>query len=283
MGNESINIHELIFAKHLENNNALEPINFAVDVLTREVVHYLQAGILQSELKNLLEIESELNRYANKMHIFDNSDLQEAYKLGIFKTFITIVESKANESDKVDSLFEIVERNKHFIDIIFILYQRNSITHKELAKSLNISTSGLSNLMNKIEHYDLFYYEYRGKYKYYYANYKTKTFYKQYVDRSINKTYTQSEFFKFLNIFISILNEEIYNTSRINANSILNRICINDDLCRSNDMKISIQNLAKTINEKIETNYSNNLVVSIDVDSDDCYYLPEKRLGVLYV
>ena len=263
MNENKINIKETFLNNSIEGSNIdpyknLSQLNYAVNILSKQLTNYIKLDVMQQELKTLTMIQNDINKCAKKLNIFQEDTLLYAYKMGVLKTFTAILEGQEDANFKrVDNYFNIISSNKNYEKLLTILYTKNSINHGDLAALMNMSKSALTNMLKKVDSIDLFEIERRGKYKYYYAHYRTKEVYRKYFDKKTNKSYTQNEVYDIFNIFIKIILEEIDSNKKINSNIILKRLMqSNEDLAYyRKDFKYSIQNLVKKLNSKLERDY----------------------------
>lgn len=253
----------------------LDDLQSPIDNLTKEVINYLKFGTLQQELSNLLNSNENLRKKAQSINLLENSDTKIAYILGIFKTFMLIVDYKDSEDDQnISQAIQAVKHNKNLYLIIKEIYSNNSITHGELAENVGISKSSLTNTIKRVLKYNLFYVEKQGRFKWYYANPMTRKVYKKYSDEN-GKKYSINDVGDALNIIINIIDDEVKHRKRLNANIILQKTVKNelfDDVPVRKDLKKSIQSLCKNINEKNDNDYSGWIMDNFRIYEDEEVY-----------
>lgn len=244
----------------------IEGLNYITKILSKEITNYIKFGNIQKSLTKVIKLESDLCRRIRQLNIFEDTRLNETYNIAILKTFIAIIENQ--DDDQADNLknelFEI-SQNTNLRKLLSILYQNDGINHGELAERLSISKNALTNMIKKTEKYKLYTTEKNGRYKYYYANNNTRKVYREYLNKTASRVYTPVEVGDIISIVITTINQEIKNSSKLNANSILDRISISNKAIGiefRKDIKHSVQNLTKNINEKTENNYLERFDIS---------------------
>ena len=244
---------------HSDITADLKQLNHSTNILFKALINYIKLGVMQKELKNVLSLQEELKKTVRKTNLFKNSSLYNAYKVGILKTIISITENNdaANNTLELNEYKKMLDQNKHLGELIITIYDKNSITHNDLAESLSMSKSALTNMIHKTEDLNLFSVEKYGRKKYYFANYNTREIYNKIVNDKYEKRYCQSDIDDKINIFITILCEELKNNTKLNYSVLLRRLSANDtdSVNFRKDIKSSIQNLTRTINEKTELYY----------------------------
>ena len=165
-----------IFNKILDTSCNPDDFDFYINTCFDEILQYIKTGILQSNIKKLQEQERAIKKVAQKIELFEHDKLITPYQIGVLKSIISLTQKQESEIKKsnLDVYVEKLEQNLQLRKMIIILYDKNSIKHQDLADSLNITKSALSNMIKKTQEFDLYSAKKHGKYKYYYSNFKTK-------------------------------------------------------------------------------------------------------------
>ena len=152
-----------------------ETLNEVLNALYKQLNNYYRYDILQEELYSFLALDSKINKYARIMNIENEEKTFNAYRLGLAKSLINLIKCKnQKQRSEYDNLFSAIKSIKHFPELLVIIFNNEGLNHTDLAKKLNISKTALSNLIQKVEEYELFSTERHGKCKLYFSNYKTR-------------------------------------------------------------------------------------------------------------
>lgn len=138
--------------------------------LANTISHFFVSGVKSEEIS---KIQSSIRRIFHKTDYIEtikkDTNLQNAFLLGYCHGVDQLTNSYERETSFLqnDSLKSVILSYKYIEPILRILDQNFEISHKELAKQIGISTSALSNLMDKVQRYQLFHFIRSGKNKYY--------------------------------------------------------------------------------------------------------------------
>lgn len=223
--------------------------------LLQSLTNFIKLGVTPKEISDLLNYESKLKNLAREIDLFNNPELQTAYHIGILKAIIEIIHHQnIKNPEPPNKELEEILHHKHLSNLISILYQKNSLTHNELANELRISKSALTNMITKTESLNIFTIEKRGKYKYYYSNLKTKEAYIRLSDSSFNQLFNRSDIEKMFNIVFFILCEEIKNNNQLQYDAIIKRLPIFETFKCKNSNE-TLQYFVKIVNTKMPKKY----------------------------
>lgn len=264
-----------IFKKISNGSCNPDDFDFYINIYFDEILQYIQTGILQNNLKILQEQERLLKRIAQKIDLFEQDNLITSYQIGVLKSIIALTQKHELEIKKndLDIYVEKLEQNQQLRKMIVILYDKNSIKHQDLADSLNISKSALSNMIKKTQDLDIYSTKHLGKYKYYYSNFRTREVYKRYIDKNLNQRYTQSDVDKIISTIFVVLSNEIKNKKRINYNSIFKHLPYDHNVTKKG-VALSIENFVREYNYSIANDYfdSTDLWISCNPSYEDQQY-----------